>query len=227
MKMLNVRFNIRELTRMTNNAVKYGKGFNDGIEMEKIFFMTELGKYAAESLNKYVDAKARGNPNALHHVYEWGQVGNPAGRLFEIEPIPGPNVIRFSGRFLASESVSDTATTPFIYKAETMENGITIVVAPHFAEYLKFEVNDTLVFTKNAITIEHPGGDAVAGSFGRVVDSFFTTYFTNSLLQPFLKNLAIAHGFKQNFPQGVRSGGYSIGVKAGRIYLRSAGANII
>jgi hypothetical protein len=227
MNLLNVRFNTRDLSKIVNNTVKYGKGFTKGIEIEKIFFMTELGKYTVEALNKYIDTQAKANPSAMHHVYEWGAIGSPEARLFEIESIPGPDVIRFSGRFLASHSTSDTATEPFIYKAETMENGISITVAPRLKDFLRFEVNDQVVFTRNSVTIEHPGGPAVEGSFGRAVDTFFTAYFTNSLLQPFLRELATAEEFAQYFPQGAKGGGFSIGVKAGKLYLSSAGVNII
>jgi hypothetical protein len=227
MKLFNVKINAKELSRMVNNTVKYGNGFVKGIEIEKIFFMTELGEYTVQAFYKYIDSQARANPDALHHVYEWGQVGSPAGRLFEIESIPGPEVIRFSGRFLSSESVSDTATEPFIYKAETMEKGISITVAPRLSDYLRFEVNDQIVFTKNSVTIEHPGGPAVEGSFGRTVDTFFTVYFTNSLLQPFLRELATAEEFAQYFPEGAKGGGYSIGIKAGKLYLGSAGMRVL
>ncbi len=224
--MISVRFNNAQLAKVLNNTTKYGKGFTDGIEMDRYFFMSELAEYTIQALKKYIDSQAKASPDSLHHVYEWGQVGSPSARLFEIDPIVTSSYIRFAGYFLPSNSISDTATEPFIYKAETMENGITIVVAPAMADYLRFEVNDQIVFTKSAVTIEHPGGDAVAGSFGRVVDTFFTAYFTNALLQPFLKELATAEEFSQYFPQGAKGGGYSVGFKAGKAYIRSAGMKI-
>jgi len=227
MKLLNVQFNAKQLVNMVNNTAQYGKGFTKGIELEKIFFMTELGKYTLETLNNYIDSQAKQNPGALHHVYEWGQIGSPAGRLFEIESIPGPNAIKFSGRFLASNSTSDTASEPFIYKAETMEEGISITVVPRNVTHLRFEVNDEIVFTKNAVTITHPGGPAVEGSFGKTTYTFFNSYFTNVVLQPFLKDLATAEEFAQYFPQGARGGGYSLGIKAGRLYLSSAGVKAV
>lgn len=227
MKLVGVRINTREFNRVMKNAIKYSNGFVDGVEVDKIKFMTELGQFVEEALNKYIDAQARANPDALHHVYEWGQVGSPAGRLFEIESIPGPTLIRFSGRFLASDSISDTATEPFIYKAETMENGIGITIAPRMSDYLVFEVDGKTVFTMNEVYVAHPGGDAVAGSFGRAVETFFSQYFTNVLLQPFLKDLATAEEYAQYFPKGAKGGGYSVGLQAGKIYLSSAGMKII
>lgn len=222
MKLLNVSFNTRQLNKILNNVVRYSDGFIDGIEIDKLKFMTELGEYTVKIFNQFVDSQARVSPQSLHHVYEWGQVGSPGGRLFEIEPIPGPEVIRFSGRFLASDSISDTATESFIYKAETMESGISITVAPKFADYLKFDINGETVFTMNEVTIAHPGGPSVAGSFGRVTDKFFNQYFGKMHLQALLRELATAEEYAQYFPEGAR-GGYSVGIRAGKIYLSSAG----
>lgn len=36
------------------------------------------------AFNVYADAMASANPDTLHHVYEWGQVGNPMGRLWHM-----------------------------------------------------------------------------------------------------------------------------------------------
>jgi hypothetical protein len=227
MKLLNVRFNAKQLTKMINDTAQYGKGFTKGIEIEKIFFMTELGKFTEKAFNEYIDSQAKANPGALHHVYEWGQIGNPGGRLFEIESIPGPQVIKFSGRFLASDSTSDTATEPFIYKAETMERGISITVTPRLSNYLKFDVENETVFTPNSVVIDEPGGPGVAGSFKRAADTFFLSYFNGVLLQTFLRELATAEEFVQYFPQGAKGGGFSVGIKAGRLYLSSAGMKMI
>lgn len=209
------------------NVVKYSNGFADGIEADKMRFMTELAYFVAKTLEKYIDSQAKANPDSLHHVYEWGQVGKKGARLFEIEPIPGREVIRFSIRYLASESTSDTATEPFIYKAETMEKGMTIVIAPKFSDYLVFEVGGRTVFTKNEVTVVNPGGPGVAGSFERTVETFFSQYFTNTMLQPFLKDLATPEEYAKFFRQGASGGGYSIGIKAGKIYLSSAGMKMI
>lgn len=224
--MINVKIDNKKLKTVLNNTVKYSNGFLKGVEIDKIKFMAELGEYTVMAFNKYIDSQARANPQSLHHVYEWGQVGSPAGRLFEIESIPGPNVIRFSGRFLASDSVSDTATEPFIYKAETMENGISITVTPRLVDYLKFDVGDQTIFTMNSITVAHPGGPQVEGSYGQEAERFFNQIFVNLHLQPFLKTLATAEEYAQYFPQGTR-GGYSVGIKAGKLYLSSAGMKVV
>jgi hypothetical protein len=220
---IRVKMDTIELSNVLKNTVKYSQGFLKGVELDRIRFMVELAQYIKETLDLYIDAQARGNPSALHHVYEWGQVGSQSGRLFEIDAIPSLEIIRFSGKFLPSSSISDTATEPFVDKANIMENAISITISPRFSDYLVFEDGGQTIFTMNEITIAHPGGDGVAGSFGRTVESFFGNYLTNAIMQPFLRDLATAEEYVQYFPQGAKGGGFSVGVKAGKLYLSSAG----
>lgn len=226
MKLVNVRFNTREFNRVMKNAIRYSDGFVDGIEIDKRQFMMELGEFVSQILHKYVDAQAKANPQRLHHVYEWGKVGSPSSRLFFVEPIAGPQVIRFDVFFLASDSTSKTATEPFIYKAETMEKGMSITVVPKFSDYLVFDIDNHTVFTKNEITINNPGGPAVKGSFKETIDEFFSQYLTNVVLQPFLKDLATAEEYAKYFRQGANGGGYNIGIRSGKLYLSSAGMRL-
>ena len=232
--MISARMNASDLQKVLKNTTKYSHGFIDGIELEREPFMAELGKFAAESFNKYVDSQARANPETLHHVYEWDRTGSSKARLFKIKSIPRKTIIRFTGDFLPSKSTSKKArrvsrTEPFVNKAEIMENGISIEVSPKNVDLLKFYHDglEETVFTVNSIIVEHPGGDGVAGAFGETVDRFFSEYFTNKLLQPFFKELAVANEFTRFFPQGARGGGYSVGVKGGKLYLSSAGMKLI
>ena len=87
---------------------------------------------------------------------------------------------------------------------------------------LVFDLNNETVFTRKSIFIEHPGGDEVAGSFGETVDSFFNDYFTKALLKPFMLNLEKIKEYKQNFNAGTK-GGKTIGIRAGRQYLKTSG----
>lgn len=189
--------------------------------------MQRLGQYVIQLMYKYIDAQARGNPAALHHVYEWGATGSPGGRLYNLDAAVSISTIHISGNFLPSGSVSDTATVPFVDKANIMENKIAITIEPNSSNVLVFEGDQGLVFTANSVYVANPGGDAVAGSFGRVVDQFFGQYFTNALLRPFLAELERAEEFTRYFPAGANGGGTGLGIKAGREYLRSAGSVVI
>jgi hypothetical protein len=225
MKLFRVKVDNRELNKVLKNVTQYSNGFVDGIDMQKIILMNRLGEYVVDLLGKYIDAQARGNPDALHHVYEWGAVGSSGGRLFKMNAAASSNHIVITGNFLPSSSISDTATEPFVDKANIMENGIGITIAPRDSDFLAFEADGMTVFTMNEVYVANPGGDGVAGSFGRVVEDFFGNYFTRMLLKPFLNELSTAEEFTQFFAQGARSG-YSVGVRAGQKYINSAGVAI-
>ena len=225
MKLFRVKINNKDLNKKLNNVVKYSNGFVDGVEINKIILMNRLGEYVVDVLGKYIDAQARGNPDALHHVYEWGATGNQGARLFKMNAAATKTIIMINGSFLPSSSVSDTATEPFVDKANIMENGIGITIEPKDSDVLAFEANGETVFTMNSVYVANPGGDGVAGSFGKVVEEFFNVYFTRMLLKPFLDELSTAEEFVQYFAQGARSG-YPVGVKAGQRYLDSAGVII-
>jgi hypothetical protein len=221
--MIRTRIDSKEINHKLGNAVSFSYGFLEGIDLNQILFNQRLGEYTVDALGMYIDAMARGNPDALHHVYEWGAVGQEGGRLFTLKSKASKRVIHFEGKFLQSRTTADNATEPFSDKANVMENAIAVTITPKNSSVLAFEDDGEMVFTRNAIHIEHPGGDAVAGSFGRTVDDFFTNYFTNHLLKPFIGELSKAGEFAQYFPQGVK-GGRPVGIKAGIAYLNSAGA---
>lgn len=225
MTLLRVRINDKDLNRKLKNIVRYSNGFVDGIEINQIILMNRIAEYVVDALGKYIDSQARMNPAALHHVYEWNATGNEGARLFKLNGAATKTIITIMGSFLQSSSVSDTATEPFTDKANIMENAIGITISPNDSDFLAFEADGEMVFTMNDIYIANPGGDAVAGSFGRTVEQFFNTYLTRMLLSPFLKELSTAEEFVQYFGQGANSG-YPVGVKAGQRYLDSAGVII-
>jgi hypothetical protein len=218
--MISAKFDTREFDKKLKNTVAYSQGFFDGVEMEKSSFNRFLGGVIAEALVKYIDAKARMNPQALHHVYEPGAVGSESSRLFSFSVITSTNYIRFEGKFLPSKGVPLSGGDPFVDKANIMENSISIVIEPRNADVLAFEDDGETVFSVNSIVIDHPGGDAVAGSFGNVVGDFFDNYMRNGLLLPIFNNLRSAKEFTESFSSG-SLGGRMIGVRAGRKYLKS------
>jgi hypothetical protein len=211
----------KQINSILTNTVKYSYGFLDGVEMDQILFNQKLGEFTVDALNKFVDSQARANPDSLHHVYEWGQVGDEGGRLFSITPKASKRVINFSGKFLKSSSVSPTSDEPFYDKASIMENSIDITVEPRDGGVLAFEDNGEMVFTSSAVYIANPGGDEVAGSFGRVVDEFFLSYFSYGLLQDYLSQLAVADEYTRYFASGAKGGGRSAGINAGKKYIGS------
>lgn len=220
--MINVKIDAMQLNKTLNNVVDYSEGFLKGIDMKSIEFNNEVANFTHAALNKYIDSQARMNPLRLHHVYEWGKAGNQSSRLFEFDTRVLGKTISFSGKFLPSKSVSNTSSEPFVNKANIMENDIQIVIEPKNSDVLVFENNGETVFTTNAIYIDHPGGDEVAGSFGETVSNFFDNYFTNGLLKPLINKLSTASEFAASFSSGARSGS-NVGIRAGKEYLNLKG----
>lgn len=220
--MLAVKINTKEFIKKMENSIIYSEGFLDGIHMQRLEFNRVLGGYTVAALEKYIDARARMNPDSLHHVYEFDAIGDSGSRLFKFSvDSRGKNII-INGSFIPSKSIRFGSSQAFINKASIMENGISITISPRGDNPLAFEDNGEMVFVRKSITIEHPGGDQVAGSFGRVVDDFFNNYFTNALLAPLLRELETPTEFKKNFAAGSKRGKL-VGVRAGRQYFTLVG----
>ena len=225
--MINIKFNTQQFVKTMTNSVEYSSGFMQGVESSRLRFNQELGLFIKDALNKYIDSRARANPDALHHIYEWGQAGSSSSRLFEFQVTPSQNIIRFTATFLPSSSVSPTSDTPFRDKAEVMETGMEITIEPKNSEVLVFEKDGETIFTRKEISISDPGGRAVVGSFANVVNDFFNNYLTVGLLRSsgiFAKLERLAE-FKTNFSSGAR-GGRRVGVQAGKKYMNIGGFDI-
>lgn len=225
--MIKTKFNTREFTKKLMNAVSYSDGFMDGAQISRLRFNQQLGEFIKQGLNKYIDSKARMNPESLHHVYEWDQVGSPSGRLFEINIVPMQTMVKFNIKFLPSSSVSPTSDIPFKNKAKIMESGIDVTIEPKNSEMLVFEDDGETIFTRREINISNPGGPEVAGSFENVVNDFFTNYLTVGLLKSsgILDGLERPVEYKRDFAKGTKSG-RSVGISAGKKYMNIGGAEI-
>lgn len=222
--MISIRYDKKNFEKTLKNTINYSLGFLDGAKSGTIVFNTKLAEIAEESLKKYIDVKARANPELLHHVYEWNQVGNPSARLFEINAVASKTNIVITGEFIASRSVSENSNEPFVDKANVMENAISILVKPKSSDVLAFDVNGQQVFTVNSIFIENPGGDRVAGSFGKTVNDFFEVYFTTTVLKQsgIFEQLSFPKEFTENFVNGAKIG-RAAGKKAGLDYMNVKG----
>ena len=224
--MLTVKIDSKEINRILENAVSYSYGFLEGTEIDQILFNKRLGEFTVDALGKYIDSRARANPNAFHHVYEWNATGQESSRLFNIKSTASKRVIKFFGDFLESKSISSNSNEPFSNKAIIMENGIGVTIEPRSSDVLAFEVDGETVFSTKAIYIDHPGGEEVAGSFGNAVEDFFSSYFTNALLKPFIQKLSNPKEYNEMFSSGVKNGGKPTGIKSGKKYINSAKAVI-
>lgn len=127
------------------------------------------------------DARARSNPQAFHHVYEWGRVGNMSNRLFETTKNVSGRTMVVGYNFRPSKTpVKPNSTHIFWNKAEVMEGQIPVTIRPKNKKVLAFEVDGQMVFTKGPVLVAHPGGRAVHKSFRKAFDAYFNEDALNS-----------------------------------------------
>ena len=205
-----------------NNLVQYGFGFVEGAQIGKQQLLKQLGPEVRTLLEQYIDASARMNPEALHHVYEWYQTGSPAGRLFEIEYIVTGLGLSFQSTFRQSTSVKNGSNVPFYNKANIMESGIPVTIKPRNSGVLAFEDNGETVFTKKPVTVSNPGGTDTTRAYEEVFKEFFYRYLSQSFLDVtgLRRHLGTPLAFKNNLAAGM-SGGRPVGVRVGRQWVAS------
>jgi hypothetical protein len=198
-------------------------GFLDGVQKGKSAFLKNLGAGTIQAMAAYVDVSAKGNPNALHHVYEWYQTGSPEARLFDIDYTVSGAGLTFNSKFRQSRTLKEDSNVPFYNKASIMENGVPVVITPKKSSVLVFEEGGNTVFTKGSITVRNPGGQYVPGSFERTIDEFILRYFKQSFLRAsgiydYIKKPVL---YKKNFKAGSKLG-KSKGIDTGFKWIANA-----
>ncbi len=223
---MRVKTNDSQFMRDMDNIIKYSTGFLDGISLGKKQFLENVGRETIEMMKDYIDVNARLSPGALHHMYEWNQVGSPAARLFNLDYTVSGIGLSISSTFSQSRSVKSGSRVPFYNKATIMEKGVPVTITPKKNGTLVFNDNGETVFTKSPVTVKDPGGKEVQGSYERVFDSFFNNYFKQSFLKAsgimdYLQNPQV---YKQNLSRG-KSLGRSHGISVGYKWIANAGRN--
>ena len=213
---MRVSTNTKSFEKQMNNIVNYSFGFLDGVQKGKSVFLNNLGHGVLTALYDYIDASARSNPRAMHHIYEWMQTGSPDARLYDLNYTVSNLGLSFKSRFIQSQSSSRDSNTPFYDKARIMEQGIPVKIAPVRSDVLVFEANGETVFTKKEVTVENPGGTEVVGSFERAVDEFMLGYFKQSFIRasglydyiskPTLYKANVAAGSRMGRSKGIDTG---------------------
>ena len=218
-----VRTNTKVFSKEMNNIVQYAMGFLDGANKGKRVFLKNLGVGTIEALAAYIDVSARGNPSALHHVYEWYQTGSPNARLFDINYTVSNLGLSINSTFSQSRTVKEDSNVPFYNKAKIMESGVPVTISPKKSSVLAFTQGGETIFTKKSVTVRNPGGDFVKGSFERTMDEFILRYFKQSFLRAsgiydYIKKPTI---FKKNIKAGSRIG-KSKGIETGFKWIANA-----
>jgi len=225
--MMKSKIDSRKFMKDMNNIMNYSIGFLDGIKLGKNELLNNIGKNTVQILQQFIDANARVNPEALHHVYEWSRTGSPDARLFDINYTVSGLGLSLKSNFRQSTSVKMGSNVPFYNKAAIMENGIGVTISPRRSEVLAFDDNGEQVFTRKPISVSNPGGDNVEGSFQRTFDDFFRNYFTQAFLSSsgIGRYLSNAEVFKKDMRSGSRIG-KSKGISTGYRWIANAGLEI-
>lgn len=225
---MRVVFNDKMFKRDMKNLIEYSTGYVNGIQSGKKAFMHNLGKVTIQALANYIDVNARMNPDALHHVYEWYQEGNPSARLFDINYTVSNLGLSLNSTFRQSSTISRDATKPFYDKARIMEQGLPVRIRPKQGGVLRFTDAGQEIFTKRSVTVQAPGGDEVQGSFERTFDEFMLRYFTQSFLRAsgvfdYIQKPTL---YKRNLKRGVKGGGRSTGYQTGYRWIANAAVGV-
>jgi len=218
--------NSKQFESQINNIIQYSMGFLDGVQNGKSVFLKNLGAGTIQAMAAYVDVSAKGNPNALHHVYEWYQTGSPQARLFDLNYTVSNVGLSINSTFRQSRSLAVDGTVPFYNKATIMENGIPVLIKPKRTA-LRFRAGGEEIFTRKPVNVRNPGGEVVEGSFERTFDEFMRNYFTQGFLRAsglfdYIQNPSI---YKKNFAAGAKQG-KSKGVSTGFKWITNANVEV-
>lgn len=207
MSSINVKFNTTKLNRTINNIVRYSDGFLSETKQSKNKIALKMANTSVNAFYQYLDGVARMHPAMLHHIYEWGEVGNPFARLVELNIKAGQGGVVVGADFMQSISSPKSGSEPFYNKAQVMEDGEPITVQEKDAEVLFFEIDGKEFFRKGPIVIENPGGEAVRGSFVRTFNEFYGSYFSQVYLRSikFYEHFQSPKSYARNFRSAIKS----------------------
>lgn len=129
----------------------------------------------AQEFDDFMSLIAASAPSRFHHVYEWGQTGDPGARLWS-DVLSGGGNDRIA-TFTWKASKQTVPVRPdfkeagvkqihvFVWKAPVMEYGTDITIRPKRGPYLAYFTGPTtpegkydMKVTKNPITVKNPGG---------------------------------------------------------------------
>lgn len=166
------------------------EGFNKR-QMKR--FLDTSYEVVSTSFGKYLDARARANPKALHHVYEWNMVGErrlwaltKAGQTYD--------GFRIGYRFMQSRKkapINKVLATPnpvtgavvtktyvFRNKAEVMESGRSVTMRPRGKNRIAYPSDRTLsgiAFTRGPLVVRNPGGPQTTFAFQKALAGYFAS----------------------------------------------------
>jgi len=222
--MITARIKGENVIKMLKNSVEYSSAFAAELKRNQDILNRKVGNESIDAFYHYLDGLARSHPGMLHHVYEWGEVGNPAERLFELTMSVNKTSAVIDAEFLQSNTPSPTSTEPFYDKAQIMEDGQTVTINQVEADALFFEIDGEEFFRSGPIVIANPGGDATRGAFLEAFDEFYGSYFTEVHLKAirFYQYFANPKAFENYFSSATKGGASAKGRKAALSWIMNA-----
>jgi hypothetical protein len=138
----------------------------------------------SEEFTAHMSTIAPAQLGRFHHVYEWGQVGDPNAQLWDDVLVGNGNNRVATFKWRASKQtvpVRDDFKNlgvkqihVFVWKAPVMEYSQNITITPKRGKFLSYFTGPTHLSDKYAvaisstpITVENPGGPLTRGSFTR------------------------------------------------------------
>jgi hypothetical protein len=218
-------FNVKKLSKTVTGVVDYSLGFVDGAKLNERKLSDGVAELSIDAFYDYMDGLARSHPGMLHHVYEWGQVGSPAARLFQLKKEFSARNVAISAEFLQSTSISETSNEPFYNKAEIMEEGIPVVINEVNAKALFFTIEGQEFFRVGPIVIANPGGSATRGSFVNAFNEFYGIYFEEVFLRSirFYDKLRNPKEYSKSIKAASKSqNSYNLGKRAALSWIQGA-----
>lgn len=206
--MYSIKFDSKEAKKMLDNIVAYSNGFIQETKAKESTIISRLANTSIEAFYDYLDGLARTNPGMLHHVYEWGSIGDPGSRLVELKKeLSSSRGATITADFLTSSSIPEGGSEPFYEKVEIMEEGIPVTIQAVEAQAMFFQIGGQEFFRTGPIVVENPGGEATRGSFLRAFEEFYNIYFDQVYLRAirFYDHFENPKGFVPGFNQAARS----------------------
>lgn len=111
-----LKIDSKEAMRMLNNLVDYSDGFIKETKAKESTVASRLANTSISGFYQFLDSLARVHPTMLHHIYEWGQVGNPGARLVELKKSLLVEKLKLEQTFLNLNLLQKTAVKCFMTK---------------------------------------------------------------------------------------------------------------
>lgn len=195
--------------KMLNNVVKYSDGFIKETKAKQGYVASKLAGASIEGFYDFLDMTARTDPEMLHHIYEWREVGVPEARLVELKKITSGKNVLIESDFLMSFSIPEGGSEPFDQKAYIMENQIEVEPMAKDAKAMHFSWNGEEYFRTGPLVVVNPGGEATRDGFLKVFKVFYDTYLDNVYLNAigFYDHFSDARRYSLNFNSAVSGTG--------------------